>query len=497
VKRVALLLGLLLALPAVAHGAAWKGAGKIATSTNEFLPLGATVDRSGRAVFAWHGTSPDDGVFARSRPRGGPLRERQLLSRAYVDDSEVAGNAGGTVVLAWSEGEDQGHLRSREMVALRTPGAGFGPPQTLFSGNPGQAICDDAAAIDASGTAMVVFGVATPSDPGGCRLYAAVRPAGSALFDEPVRLGEPGAIAPQVGFDARGNALIAWSGVLPPTVGVVRYLPAAGGFQPPQQVGIEGRDVAAPGSGPLLLRVSRTGAAIVAFPSRGRETPDKRVAAAIGDTEHGFGPAALLSGPATLANTEQRRFDAAAGADGTLAVAWRATFGKDRRIQVARVGPGADSITSLDTNTLSKTHAGEVAVAIAGDGRVTVAWTRYANHRRWSVVETATGAPSRHFRKPQRVSKPSVMNATLPDVATSSRGERFITWVQGTPDDSAVQWTHAPTRTGPFVKARRLLRGPGSEAARLYRGARGAMLATVRQRIGDGRSWTLCTFGEH
>ena len=71
-------------------------------------------------------------------------------------------------------------------------------------------------------------------------------------------------------------------------------------------------------------------------------------------------------------------------------------------------------------------------------------------------------------------------------------GEAFVTWLTPT----AVQWAKAPQRTGRFGKVGRLTGGSGFPTLRLYRGRRGAMLATVEQQANGGPSAKLFTYGE-
>jgi hypothetical protein len=499
VKRLAIVLGLLLfALPGSAHAATWKPAGVIAKTTYEDLSFAATVDRSGDALFAW--SPPGSGLFSRTRQRRGPLQPAAAVSPTNVDvvELELAGNASGEAVMAWPAPLDIGGESRREVVALRPPGGKFGPPQTLFEGvfQGGGRICFNQAAISDNGTAMVVFGDFVPFD--GCRLFAAVRTPDSAQFEQPVELAPAKAVArlPQVAFDARGNALLVWGerNEQGNAIETMRYLPKAGGFQPKQEIGIPGEELGAVTPGPLLLRISGpTGAAIVTYASMNRSTGAKHIAAAIGSTRDGFGPVAKLSGRVKMKFAPPQNLTAAAGVDGTLAVAWRSGTNDHNKIQVARVGPGAESITSLDTKTLSRDKAFEVALAIADDGRVTVAWTRFIHFPRPFAVETATGAPSEPFTRAQRLSS---KGASLPAVATSSRGDQFLAWLETTGRKQTAHWAKASRRDGQFGRPRKLSAARGIADVSLYRGRLGAMLATIFRSHVDDSEWSLLTYGE-
>jgi hypothetical protein len=232
-----------------------------------------------------------------------------------------------------------------------------------------------------------------------------------------------------------------------------------------------------------MLRVSGgTGRAIIAFPTQGPRS--FTVAAAVGDTETGFGEAGRISRGAAS------RFDLAAGAEGTLAIAWRGTSAQ-KRARVARLGPGVNSMSKADRSTFPGLHAVEVAVAIGDTGRVTVAWSRLIAHGHHRSVEAATAAPSRQFTRPQLLSDQGAHLSAALRLATSSTGSQFLTWLEGR-FGLSVHWARAPARTGKFGRAHPLARREQGFGAELYRGAQGAMLLVLQQ----AGAWRLFTFGE-
>jgi hypothetical protein len=398
-------------------------------------------------------------------------------------------------VQAWGEADRPFDYARRELVALRPAGAAFRPAQVLYDGDSEERICEDSLAISDSGRAVVVFTVQADSpsgggEPGTCRVYAAVRARGSFEFGAPVQLSHAGADSPRVALDAQGNGLVAWHDAAAGTVAVVR-LPANGGFQPQQTLGIAGETVAKAALGGLQLRVSgRTGHALVAFPTVKQPGGfSTRVAAAVGTTVAGFGPAAVLSDEASLEGQPpyQRHFDAAAGADGTLAVCWRGGP-KKRRVQIARAGPGAMTMSRHDTTTVSRLHAANLALSIADSGRVTLAWTRVVEHSRLAM-EAASAARAKRFTKPRLLSK-AVAPFTLPALAISSTGRAFLSWSDRA-QSPTVHWSAA--RGAGFTRARRLSTGRGVQ---LYPGRGGAMLAAVEHDPGELDYWQLLTLGE-
>jgi hypothetical protein len=232
-----------------------------------------------------------------------------------------------------------------------------------------------------------------------------------------------------------------------------------------------------------MLRVSaRTGRAIIAFPTQGAQS--FTIAAAAGDTQTGFGAAGRI------AQAAASKFDLAAGADGTLALAWRGTS-KLKHARVARLGPAVSSLSKAERFTFPGLHAVEVAVAIGDTGRVTVAWSRLIAHGHYRSVETATAPPSRQFTRPQLMSaRGGHLSAGL-RLETSSTGAQFLTWLEGR-FGLEVHWARAPAATGKFAGAHPLGHGEQGFDAELFRGARGAMLLVLQQ----AGAWRLFTFGE-
>ena len=480
VRRAALLIVLSLLLAASAEAANWKRAGAI-TDGGAF-PVDATVDREGDAVIAWQ---DERGLLERARPRGGPLTPKRTVTPVAREAPPVVGNAGGEALQAWDEGVSGGTDTVREVATLRPAGGEFGQPQTLYETTPGERICQQASAMSASGEAIDVFTVSTlgARDQLACRVYAAVRSPGASQFADPVQLSDATARTLQVALDDRGNGLVAWGDRLVHDIVVVRH-PAGGGFEPAQTLGVPG-EFAAPGAGgPLMLRVSPgTGRAIIAFPTQGERS--FTVAAAVGDTQTGFGPAGRISIGAAS------RFDLAAGADGTLAIAWRGTS-QLKRARVARLAPSVISLSNADRATFPGLHAVEVAVAVGDTGRVTVAWARLIAHGHHRSVEAATAPPSRQFTRPQTLSDQGEHLLAALQLATSSTGSQFLTWLEGKAGHQSVHWARAPAGTGKFGSAHPLARGERGIGAELYRGARGAMLLVLQQ----DDAWRLFTFGE-
>jgi hypothetical protein len=487
-----LVLVLVLAVTADAYGAGWRSGGRIAASNYDYVVLGGTAGRDGDALFSWW-AGPRLSARARSSSVGfGPPQLLTSKLGEYTHPSPVVGNAHGDAVQAWAEADDPFDEASRELVALRSTEASrdFQASQSLYDGGQSERICDQAAAISDSGQAVVVFTVATRAaapggDPAACRVYAAVRRRGSLEFGAPVQLSGSVADSPEVAIDARGNALVAWHDLATGAVDVVRAR-ANEDFRPPQSLSVAGAPVPPSRFGRLLLRVSgATGRALVAFPTQVERG---------GTATSGFGRAALVSGPARLENEYERHFDAAAAADGTLAVAWRGGREQGKHhIHVALIGRHATSIAKRHAITLPGGRAGELALSIEDGGRVTIMWTLSTSHGVRRAIMVATDTVSRGLSRPQRLSA-NGGPASLPQIATSSRGDRFATWLDGF-SEKTLHWAKA-AGSQRFGRSRLLARRGHAVRAQLYPGARGAMLAAVEREHGDTDYWQLFSYGE-
>jgi hypothetical protein len=478
------LIALFLLAPANAGAASWTFARTI--TGPPVFPMSATVNHDGHALFAWESGR---NIWVRARPRGGPLRPVQSLSSTALNLTPVAGNLAGEAVVAWGETDAQYGFPTREVTAIRRAGGAFGPPQTLYTASGDEGICDEAAAIAETGEAIVVFSVVAGGPyPAACRVYAAVRSPGANGFGNPVALPSATGDQLRVAFDRRGNALIAWTDRVAHKVQVVRHR-TSGVFEPAQAVAVPDEDVAEAGFGPLHLQVAPGGHAIIAFPTQAPDT--RQVGAAVGDTQAGFGRAVRLADSGTAQLGRSAHFDAAAGADGTLAVAWRSGASMNRHIQVAAVGPRRRSISERDTATLPGNHATEVKLAISDTGRVLVAQTRLLRGR-LRAVEVATRVRGRGYTTPQPLSNRGAGSGAALGLSTNSSGRAFLVWLEGTNGKQTLHWA-ATDRAGVFSRARRILHGDAVFGPALFRGTRGAMLATVSRTSGE---WQVLTFGE-
>jgi hypothetical protein len=128
----------------------------------------------------------------------------------------VAIDRRGTVIVVWAApGPTNNRLRIK--VSIRPPRGPFGRARVLSSRAPISG--SPAVGMDAKGNAIVAWpaltGGRTPRGDRVVGVEAVYRPAGKA-FSRPRSLGHSwGAVTPAVGFDARGDGIVAWSDSTP------------------------------------------------------------------------------------------------------------------------------------------------------------------------------------------------------------------------------------------------------------------------------------------
>jgi hypothetical protein len=166
-----------------------------------------TVDARGDAIAAWEGRL---GVEAAIRPVGGGWRSPQIVGTPRGEEPQepkVASDAsGGAIVVA----PIQAHGRGSTGIggAVRPAGGSFSPPHTISHER--EIALDPHIAMNARGDAIVAWDAQVPT---GCLIRAAFRSAGGAWGaprtvpdGHEVCRGNHG-----VAIDERGNAIVAWA----------------------------------------------------------------------------------------------------------------------------------------------------------------------------------------------------------------------------------------------------------------------------------------------
>ncbi|MGH2962548.1 MAG: hypothetical protein ACRDL3_10215 [Solirubrobacterales bacterium] len=158
-------------------------------------------DPAGNALAAWERNFL---VQTRYRPAGGAFGATQTISSAAenANESQIALDPAGNALIAWYT---FGGATDRIQARFRTPDGDLGPVQNLAAdGDPEQ----PQVALDPAGNALVVW---LQNDGANRRVQARYRPGGGS-FGPVQNLSAAGgdADAPQVDFDAAGNALVVW-----------------------------------------------------------------------------------------------------------------------------------------------------------------------------------------------------------------------------------------------------------------------------------------------
>jgi hypothetical protein len=144
---------------------------------------------------------------------------------------DIAADSQGNATAVWAANDDSwAHMVVR--AARYTPGTGWTPRQILTSEDV-QSISGPSVAMDAAGNAMVVWGQATGASTSvqGVRAarYSVGNGWGAPVLIEPQAVAEAhSGIAPQVGFDARGDAIAVWYHQGQPGIYANRWSSASG-----------------------------------------------------------------------------------------------------------------------------------------------------------------------------------------------------------------------------------------------------------------------------
>ena len=168
------------------------------------------LDAAGRAVAVWR---RDDGagylIENAQRPAGSWLPPVPLsASGANAEAPQVAVDAAGNAVAVWSRSSEKGGLSSTVIqAAVQSAGGAWQSPLDV---SPAEELAEaPQVGFDAAGNAVAVWTSANANPP---VVHTASRPPGGA-WTPPLELSKPdrGAFEPQLAFDAEGNRIAVWS----------------------------------------------------------------------------------------------------------------------------------------------------------------------------------------------------------------------------------------------------------------------------------------------
>jgi hypothetical protein len=421
------------------------------------------VDASGRAVVVW--ARPDGANYRiqiRRRAAGGSLSSVKTVSDPgeHAVDPKVGLDAKGNATAVWSRSEG---ASARVQVVRRSAGGSLSAVETLSAA--GQNAATPAVAVQAKGNAIVAWSRSDGSD---VRIQGtfvlnvqalsaagwiqgpaevALDPKGNALASwfltpyldarrrsasgdlSPVQHMTPGNVPAQnqqVAMDAKGNALIVWTE--PDSNGdyriQLRRRSASGSLSAVQTLSAAGQDAHEPQIG-----LDADGSAIVVW--RRWNGTEYRVQLRRRSASGSLNAVQTLS----AAGATAVELKVAVDRDGGAIVVWRRSDGANNRIELRRRS-ASGVLSSIRTLSAAGGNATNPNVALAGDGRAVVAWTRFdgANWRVQAVRRSAGGTLSS-----VKSLSAAGQDALVPQLAVDASGDAVVVWTRSDGANVRVQ----------------------------------------------------------
>jgi hypothetical protein len=162
----------------------------------------AVAAPDGTVIAVWtQGASPNSQIVAAVRPPGGAFNQPEPISEPGAKNPRIAVDGGGNATVVWAQLVESLYWRVKQ--STRPAGGDWSVPRDLSSETDPPAAAGDASypeiAVSADGTAIVVWEM-LPQGSGWTNIWAAARPAGGGgAFGPPKRLSKTDATA----FEAR------------------------------------------------------------------------------------------------------------------------------------------------------------------------------------------------------------------------------------------------------------------------------------------------------
>jgi hypothetical protein len=390
------------------------------------------VDESATLVWTREGPDTSLSVQAAFRAKDGSFGAPQTLSGpAGGYEPRVAIDERGNSLAVWTAGD------ALTVQSAFRPRTGAWSSATPIS-TAGHEVFSPRVTFDRRNNAMAVWAaVANPSDRS--FIQASLRPAGES-FATPETISDVSGSAfdPQIAFDKRDNALVAWARSDGSNDRIeTRFRPRDGSFGAHQVVSPAGEDAFEP-------RIAVDESAAVVWSIHAGENPS-RVQGAFRRKGGTFGGAQTLSEPGDSSFEPELAVDELGN---VLAVWTRTEFTGFPVVQLSfrpRVGSFAEPAA-----VSAPAPAGAFESQIATDrlSNALAAWTVDPDvndpfNPTW--VEAAFAPAGGQFDPPVRLSDPS-RNAYEPRIAFESDGDAVVTWTAE--DESGTLRVHAAFRTG-------------------------------------------------
>ena len=389
------------------------------------------LDESGTVVWTRESATGELSVQASFRPKDGSFGAPQTLSGAGpAYEPQVVVDERGNSLAVWTE-EIGGVPEVRSAFRPRTGDWSTGARIS----SEGSAAFSPRVAVDGHSSIIAAWTADDGTGGGNSFIQAALRPAGGSFGALASVSSEVGiASDPQVAFDERDNALLAWARYDGLSTRIeTSFHPRGGGFDVPQTISPAGRDGFEP-----QIAVDES-AAVAWTESEGSQL---RVQGAFRMKNGRFGGAQTLSDPGDPS------FDPALAIDrrGNVLALWTRNELEDFPVVQFSFRPRVGSFGEPAALSAPHTGAFEPQVAIDCWGNAMAVWTVDSdlnNESNPTWVEAAFGRAGGGFGPAQRLSDPT-RNASEPQVAFESDGDAVVTW--SGQDSDGTQRVHAAFR---------------------------------------------------
>jgi hypothetical protein len=403
-----------LAVAAPAYAAPqWLTPQPVSQANQEANEQQVAFDENGDAVAVWRSTGgPQPVIMTSTRPAGGAFSTPQTLSDPSEPSAspDVASDAQDDAVAVWLQFDGANY---RVLAAYRPAGGSFGAPQTLSPA--GYEAGEPRVAMNATGEAVIVWSLAS----GLSEEVQASTAAPGGAFGAPVALTGPTSVAnvPQVALDSHGDTIAVWEGWDGANVRIeATTRPAGGGFGEPQYLSPAGNNAGAP-----QVAFDASGDALAVWRFDG--SPASTVQGTYRPAGGAFDPVQTISTPSSMpAQSPQVAFDGA----GEGVVAWQQSDGSELSVYSSVRTP--DSTGSFGTQTMLDAGGHEAyEPQIAGDGLsgTIVSWKTFNGIA--STTEIAARPAGGRFAPATTVSAESPQEG-IPEVGIDAQGNGIAVW---------------------------------------------------------------------
>jgi Divergent InlB B-repeat domain len=383
-----------------------------------------------------------DIVQTSTRPPGGDWSPVENLSSASGDasDPQIAIGGEDTATVVWLS--DTGTY-DRVQSSTRPLGAGFGSIENLST--TGQDTRAVEVAIGGDGTTTAIW-----TEDNGANYLARTStrpPEGSFAPAEFISAAGKDARLPHVVVGPQGDTVTIWlrEDASGDQIVQTRTKPKSGAYGLIQNLSAAGQSSIRPG-----LAVGPDGSIVTIW---ARDDGSDDIVQTRSRPANGiFGPVENLSAPGEDGGDPQVTF----GPDGTTAAAWFRSIGPNDVLQ-ARVRPQGGTFGPTETLTGTLVIAGDLGMASAPDGTVSVVW--YSKIAADYLTQTATRPPGGSFGEPEMLSAPGE-NSSYPDIAIGPDGVATAVWTRY--DGSSDIAQSASTLSASVLKVTRTGSGMGT-----------------------------------